>query len=220
VWRLQKEGAVVEAYMIWMSGLDDNARQHLGLLFDGGFELPIDGTGFGWSAAAHDHVSSKPSPTHGASGRAALGLRFRRFEGYFYHVSQPLVLDPGTYRLSGRVRIDSLVSQGGVRWVVRCVLPEAQILGEGPRFLGSAPWGDFHILFEVPENCVSQQLILMSGGARDFELKLDGQIWFDDLKIVRSAALDAAARADALLRGQSSREGSSANTGATVGEGN
>jgi hypothetical protein len=198
--RLQKDGAIAEAYLVWMSGLDETARRQLGLLFDGGFNLPIGGQGFGWQVFGHDHFSAEPAPTHGATGRSALRIRFRRFEGSFGHVSQPLFLDPGTYRVSGRSRIDSLDSKGGVKWGVRCVQPEWKVLGDGPRLLGSSDWSDFGFDFEVPSTCRYQQLMLVSGGTRSFEQKLDGVIWFDDMKISRTAALDAAARVDAALR--------------------
>jgi hypothetical protein len=198
--RLQKDGSIAEAYLVWMSGLDETARRQLGLLFDGGFDLPISGQGFGWRVARHDHFSAEPAPTHGATGRSALRVRFRRFEGSFRHVAQPLFLDPGTYRLTGRARIDSLDSKGGVKWTLRCVQPESTVLGDGPRLLGSSDWSDFGFDFEVPSTCQYQQLILVSGGTRSFEQKLDGVIWFDDMKIARTAALDAAARVDAALR--------------------
>lgn len=200
--RLQKDGLIGEAYVAWISGLDTQARARLGLLFDGGFELPIEGRGFGWRISSNKHFSAAPEPTLGAGGRTALRLRFRAFEGAFANVSQPLFLDSGFYRLSGRAKVDSLVSSGGLRWVVRCLRPEAKVLGEGPRFLGSSGWTAFDLTFEIPQDCDYQQLVLMAAGNRSFERKFDGELWFDDLKIARISTLDAAARANALLRNQ------------------
>lgn len=200
--RLQKDGVIGEAYVVWISGLDIRARALLGLLFDGGFERPIEGRGFGWQISPNKHFSAASEPTLGAGGRTALRLRFRAFEGAFANVSQPLFLDAGVYRLSGRAKVDSLVSSGGLRWVVRCLRPEPKILGEGPRFLGSSDWTTFDLSFEVPKDCDYQQLVLMAAGNRSFERKFDGDLWFDDLKIARTTALDAAARANALLRDQ------------------
>jgi len=109
----------------------------------------------------------------------------------------------GTYRLSGRAKVESLISQGGLRWILRCLRPTPGILGEGPRFLGSSDWATFELSFEVPPGCEDQQLALVSAGTQSFERTFNGDLWFDDLKIVRIQALDAAARADALLRDQS-----------------
>ena len=218
VLRLQRDGAVSEAYVTWLSGLDANERRHLGLLHDGGFELPIENRSFGWRVGRHNHFTADPAPTLGASGRAALRVRFRGFEGRFGHISQALLLDAGTYRLSGRVRVDSLVSQGGVRWSLRCLLPQSGVIGEGPRFLGSADWSEFDFRFEVPPDCIYQQLVLVTAGTRDFERRLNGTIWFDDLRISRVADLDATARAEALLRERSASEPTDgeADGGATV----
>jgi hypothetical protein len=198
--RLQKDGAIAEAYVVWVSGLDETKRRQLGLLYDGGFELPIEGGGFGWRIVSNAYFSAEPVATLGSNGRAALRLRFRAFEGPFRHLSQPLFLDAGQYRLSGRVRVDSLASQGGVKWTVSCRLPDSKILGEGSRYLGSSDWRDFELYFEVPEACIYQQLTLVSGGTRAFEQKLDGTLWLDDLKIARAATIDASARVDALMR--------------------
>jgi hypothetical protein len=209
--RLQKDGAIAEAYVVWVSGLDDTKRRQLGLLYDGGFELPIEGRGFGWRLVSNAHFSADPVATRGSNGRAALRLRFRAFEGPFHHLSQPLFLDAGQYRLSGRVRVDSLASQGGVKWTVRCFLPDSKILGEGSRFLGSSDWREFDLYFEVPETCFYQQLTLVSGGTRAFERKLDGTLWIDDLKIARAATIDAAARVDALMRDRAEPASSSGN---------
>jgi hypothetical protein len=198
--RLQRDGAIAEAYIVWVSGLDDNARKRLGLIFDGGFDLPFESRGFGWRVSAHKNVSVTGSPTRGASDPAALRVRFAAFDGLFSHVSQPMFLDPGAYRVTGRVRMDSLTSKGGVRWAVRCVVPAAEVLGAGPRFVGSGDWAEFRFDFEVPETCGYQQLVLVSAGTRPFERKLDGVIWFDDLRVRRIAEIDAAARAEAELR--------------------
>ena len=204
--RLQQDGLVDEAYLVWISGLDDNARKQLGFLYDGGFERPIDGSGFGWRVARHKHFSGTTAPTRGVNGRAALRLRFRAFEGRFRHVTQPLLLAPGAYQLLGRLRLDSLTSKGGVRWTVRCLLPDAKVLAEGPRLLGSSDWREFEFSFEVPNDCRYQQLLLASGGTRAFERKLDGVVWFDDMRIRRVEALDAAARVDALMRAEANAE--------------
>ena len=134
--RLQKDGLIDEAYLVWISGLDSNARKQLGFLYDGGFERPIDEGGFSWRVVRHKQFSGMTAPTRGANGRAALRLRFRGFEGSFHHVSQPLLLEPGAYRLIGRVRLDSLTSKGGVRWTVRCLFARCESPGRGAAVVG------------------------------------------------------------------------------------
>lgn len=202
VGRLQREGLIAEAFLVWIDGLEPAERERLGLVFDGGFDLPLERRNFGWQVAENDHFTAKPLGTAGVTGPTALRLRFKGYEGHFARMSQPLFLDAGYYRLSGRVRLDSLTSKGGLRWQLRCLLPEAEakVLADGPRFMGSADWAPFELRFEVPAGCDYQQLTLVSAGSRAFEKKLDGTLWFDDLKMLRVKDLDATARADATAR--------------------
>ncbi|MCF7985240.1 MAG: hypothetical protein K9L70_12615 [Thiohalocapsa sp.] len=198
--RLQKEGLISEAYLTWIKGLDNVERGHLGLLYNGGFELPPSNQGFDWRIFPDRHFAASPAATYGASDSKALRLQFRAFEGRFWRLGQPLFLDTGNYRMAGRMRLDSLKSKGGVRWQVICEQPERIVLGEGPRLLGSGDWSEFDFTFPVPAGCTYQQLRLVSAGWRDFELKLSGVLWFDDLEITRVQELDAASQAAALLR--------------------
>ena len=198
--RLIKDGQISEAYLVWINGLDAGQRRVLGLLYNGGFELPLSNQGFGWHSRGNRRIEISTLPTKEAGGQRALRLSFRAFDGRFAQLWQPLFLDAGTYRLSGRVRSDNLRTEGGLRWQLRCLRPEADVLGESSRFVGSNEWLSFSFDFEVPEGCVYQQLRLISAGQRSFELGVDGILWFDDMQIARTAALDATARADSLLR--------------------
>jgi hypothetical protein len=198
--RLQKDGLIGEAYLIWVNGLDSVELGQLGLLYNGGFELPLSNEGFGWTLQRNPRVEARPLATQGAVGERALLLRFRALETRFSDLQQPLFLQPGTYRLSGRVRPKGLESVGGLQWRLSCRSPETELLGESPRFLGSGEWRDFAFDFEVPPDCQYQLLVLASAGRRAFELEMNGVIWLDDMKITRTLGLDAASRADALLR--------------------
>jgi hypothetical protein len=198
--RLIKEGQISEAYLVWVNELDADRRRALGLLYNGGFEEPLTSQGFDWHARSSRRAEISTLPTNEAGGQRALRLSFRAFDGRFAQLWQPLYLDAGTYRLSGRVRSDDLRTQGGLRWQVVCLLPNRDLLGESARFVGGTEWTTFSFDFEVPEACGYQQLRLISAGQRSFELGIDGLLWYDDLQIARTTALDAAARADALLR--------------------
>jgi hypothetical protein len=81
------------------------------------------------------------------------------------------------------------------------------VLGESERFLGSEKWRGFRLDFAVPADCRLQEIRLESAGKQGFEQRITGEIWFDDLAIRPTASLTAAARADALARGQEARTG-------------
>jgi hypothetical protein len=59
------------------------------------------------------------------------------------------------------------------------------MLASGLRVPEMRKWQDFELDFEVPESCTYQQVALVSAGRLPFELKLQGDIWFDDLRISR-----------------------------------
>jgi tetratricopeptide (TPR) repeat protein len=205
--RLLKDGLIAEAYLTWVNGLTTAERGHMGLLHNGGFELPLGKAGFDWRSIPHRQVVARTAATFGVGGERALPMVFRNQEGAFHHLRQSLFLDPGTYRLSGKVRSESLASQGGLRWTLRCLQPREAVLGESERFLGSEKWRGFRVDFEVPEDCRLQEIRLESAGKRDFEQRISGEIWFDDLAIRRSTGLTAAARADELARGRDAMTG-------------
>ena len=184
--RLQKEERVSEAYLVWLNGLDEDERQHLGLLNNGGFELDLSNQGFGWRVGRNDRVEIRTAATYDALGKRALKLTFRANEGRFWHLFQPLFLDAGSYRLSGKTRGEGFDSKGGLKWRVRCLAPQAKLLGESEQLFGSRDWSAFAFDFDMPADCTVQELRLVSGGTRAFELKASGDLWIDAMQIVRN----------------------------------
>jgi hypothetical protein len=217
--RLLKEGMITEAYLTWVHGLSPPEREQMGLLHNGGFELPLGKEGFDWRSIPHRQVVARTAATFGVGGERALQLVFRNQEGSFHHLRQSLFLDPGTYRLTGKVRSESLASQGGLRWTLRCLQPREAVLGESERFLGSEKWRGFRVDFEVPEDCRLQEIRLESAGKQGFEQRINGEIWFDDLAIRPTASLTAAARADELARGQEAMAGAGGEDAASGDDG-
>ena len=186
--RLIRDAAVSEAYIEWVNGLGRPQRAQLGLLYNGGFELEATNWGFDWHLRGSATARIERARIYGMDGEKSLHLLFSRHQGRFANAFQPLLLDPGVYRLTGRVRIESLETQGGLKWVLRCLLPDTQDLGESERFLGSNEWRDFGFEFEVPEACRMQEIRLESAGKRHVEHKIDGGAWFDRLAIRRVSA--------------------------------
>lgn len=181
--RLWREARWPEAYQAWQMGLNEPQRQALDRIYNGGFELPPTSIGFDWRIASPRGARVETMPTYGARGERALQVTFDGQRVRFQHVSQYLLLEPGDYRLQGRVRPDSLRTERGLRWMLSCV-GEGPLLAESQRFLGSDQWRIFAVDFVVPEaECPAQVLRLQLEGRAALDFEIEGEIWFDDLTI-------------------------------------
>jgi tetratricopeptide (TPR) repeat protein len=181
--RLKKEGHIDEAYVHWLNGLSSQQRAQLGLLYDGGFELPFQNDGFGWDIRSSPKALVRRGSTDDIDGDAALHIVFSEFDGRFNGVSQDMFLNSSAYRVTGLGRTDGLDTQDGIKWLVRCLQSKTTELGESERFLGSSKWEEFSFEFEVPEDCGLQQIRLVSVGEGNVGRRVTGSLWFDRLVI-------------------------------------
>ncbi len=182
--RLQKEGLWQQAYFIWLNNLDADQSAELGNIYNGSFELGVSDEGFDWRTPMIGGVFIETLPVYGATGERALHVVFQGRRVQFKHLHQYLFLQPGSYRLHGRVWPDGLQTEQGPRWALYC-LPDARAsIATSERFLGKEQWRRFAIHFQVPsEDCSVQQLRLELVGRFGEELEASGAIWFDGLSI-------------------------------------
>lgn len=184
--RLQREGLWLEARLAWMNALPLEQLEGMGNVFNGGFEQPLSGVGFDWVSAKAGHVLAEPLPTPGATGAAALNVVFRGPRVRYRHLSQHLMLEPGSYVLRGRVRPDGLEAEPGLAWTVACVGARERELGATEYFSGRSTWRKFETTFTVPATeCAAQVLRLQLGGRVALDFDAHGPIWFDDIVIER-----------------------------------
>ncbi|NMG16662.1 hypothetical protein [Aromatoleum bremense] len=185
--RLQREGLWLDARLAWMSALPVEQLEGMGNVFNGGFEQPLSGVGFDWVSAKAGHVLAEPLPTPGATGAAALNVVFRGPRVRYRHLSQHVMLEPGSYVLRGRVRPDGLEAKPGLTWTVACIggAREREI-GVTEYFSGRSAWRKFETPFTVPAvQCPAQVLRLQLGGQVALDFEASGPIWFDDIVIER-----------------------------------
>lgn len=183
--RLQRENLWVESYLVWLNSLRKDRLNAIGNLFNGGFEEEITNLGFDWIVTPASQVVVDTATTYGTTGHKALRVVFRGPRIQFQHVHQYLMLDPGTYSLHGRVRLDSLESPEGVQWSVYCV-GTTEALAHSERFNGTDHWQHFATQFQIPpRGCAVQMLRLELAGRSALDYEAKGVIWFDDLSIVR-----------------------------------
>lgn len=193
--RLMREGRVTEAYLTWMSGLSPEEQEYLGVIHNGSFEIEPTNAGFDWYIKETERVVADTSVLQGVAGvdgKQVMHLLFRHREDFYWHLHQPLFLDPGPYQVTGKARVE-LDSMGGLKWIVRCLrLPSPTIIGESDRFMGMSDWRDFSFPVEVPTDCVLHELRLVSAGTYKFEHEMSGDIWFENMSMYKDlSALEA-----------------------------
>lgn len=183
--RLLHDQNWAEAYLVWVNGLTSEEKHYLGGIYNGSFELPPTGKGFDWHMPEVKNVSARFRPTYGADGKNALSVQFRGNDNPFSHLYQQMFLSKGLYQFQARVRVDSLRTKGGLRWVIRCAADQELILGQSERLVGASDWDSMHFTFEVParRTCASQILRFESVGESVFDHRLEGEVWFDQVQV-------------------------------------
>lgn len=154
---------------------------------NGGFDFPLDGLPFHWSIekarGAETEVVTEDDDNR------ALRVRFQSGHVRYAHTSQLLLLRPGDYRLTGKVKPVALRNERGMQWTVSCASGDKQRIAETGRVSGTADWMPFAVDFSVPDNpdCEAQVLRLELAARVESERQISGEIWYDDLAITRIA---------------------------------
>jgi hypothetical protein len=184
--RLWKEERWLEAYLTWLSGLDESQQSGLGNLYNGNFELPITNAGFDWRAASPRGATVETIETYSTRGGKSLHVNFNGERVHFQHLYQYLYLESGRYQFQGRARVDSLHAERGLRWRLHCANARIPLLAESEPFVGSDDWRSFAVNFTVPkQDCPLQLLRLELDGRVELEFEARGDAWFDELSISR-----------------------------------
>lgn len=181
--RLIRDGRYRQAYRTWRQTtqvLPDVAND---VPYNGDFARPGDGMPFNWTVASAPGADADIVPADGAEGRA-LRVQFSGARVRFAHIQQMVLLPPGGYRLSGRVRADNLQTPRGLWWTVVCAGAAGPTLGRTELVSGSMPWSDFHADFVVPEEGCQAQILRLELPARiASEQQIEGRVWYQRLRI-------------------------------------
>lgn len=182
--RLERDGLWLDAYFTWLNSVPRELLHFNGEVYDGGFEEPSRNLGFEWIEQPVQGVLIGFDSTYGTTGSKALHVVFQGLRARWRHFQQYLMLAPGDYSLRGRVRIDSLETEQGVRWAVSC-RGAADPLVISERFKGTDQWRYFQAGFSVPADCPVQELRLELVGQSALDFVANGQIWFDDITVFK-----------------------------------
>lgn len=184
--RLIREGSWTKAFQQWQAGLEGEQQARLvNGLYDGGFEGEAFNLEFGWVFGRDKSFEIKPRSTYGMSGKQALQISFRQGLNRinFKHLSQTLLLAPGSYELSFKSRLDALKNPKGLVWRVRCSSQSDALLAEGEPLVDRKPWQGSSFVFKVPKSCAVQSLRLEAVSKYPHEHVFVGQFWLDDVAL-------------------------------------
>lgn len=183
--RLEQDEQWLEAYFVWLNGLDEEQISGLGNIFNGNFALPLTNVGYGWRFVNRDgvdvSVAANAAAGDGASESRSLRIRFSGRRDQQVHLAQYLKLPPGEYEFTGRFRAETL-GGGGVFWKLACMAPEQSAIKESQEFSAAQSWQVFTMTLSIPTaGCELQQLRLAQRPAPEGEKMMRGTLWFDDL---------------------------------------
>jgi hypothetical protein len=178
-----------KAYFMWVDSLSDVQLKKAGVVFDGGFELPIDNQYFSWNILPQTNVEARTVPRGPGSTDMVLRLDFSPGRTVYGHVTQLLRLAPGSYRLSGEAKAENLKTPNGMVWRIFCMAETKPIIASTARLVGNNQWDKFSRDFKVPEeNCTEQTLRLELDAPTALDSQVEGSVSYDAITIEATEA--------------------------------
>ena len=172
-----------KAYAFWASDLPAGTR--LPLVYNGDFAHVPTGQGFDWRVRHVPGAQVRFVTDVDGDGLMA-HVVFRRRPVADAGLEQPLLLAPGDYRLTVRMRGDGLQSQRGLEWTIQCA--GGAVVGRSTPIDGSFPWRTVTADVRIDEACPGQWLQLRNrvpSGSGQFT---SGELWIDDVVVTPRAA--------------------------------
>jgi hypothetical protein len=188
--RLMQDGLWREAYSRWTGELGLARGTTLPFVYNGGFETEPSGIGFDWRISGATGATIQRVAATGARGAFAIEVNFSGRRVPQINFEQRLLLAPDAYQLSFRAHAEALSGDKGLQWAITCQGQNEPLAVSAP-IGGSFDWKTFAVSFVVPaENCLAQRLWLRNLGAAAAGKAVVGDVWFDDIAIVKSAIPD------------------------------
>ena len=177
------QGRWGEAYARW-AGKAVKPGGRLPLVYNGNFAEPPSDAGFDWRRRRVPGVLLQFEPGSAADGQVVY-FHFLDRRVPNAGLEQPLLLSPGVYRLTLRMRAQSLRSELGLQWVVACTGP-AGVVGRTDAIDGSFPWRTFEADVSIPAaGCPGQWLRLVNPVPSGAAQRVVGELWVDDVRIAQ-----------------------------------
>jgi hypothetical protein len=175
------------AYNAWLQFLSPSRIETLGLLTNANFQTKPSGAPFDWQFGDGVNALAEIVPLNRTDAQMVLHISFGEGRIKFPEVRQVLYLAPGRYRLEGKLQ-GAISGKRGLKWQMRCLYAPARILGETEMLLGrTEQWRIFSFEAEAPasKECLGQELRLIHDARSASEQLINGEVWFNDLRLER-----------------------------------
>ncbi|HEY7851684.1 MAG TPA: hypothetical protein VIB82_01840, partial [Caulobacteraceae bacterium] len=183
VGRLVAQGDYGGARAEWLRLLPHGAPVGRDLIYDGGFLALPGASPFNWRLISADGANAELGKS--ADGASALHVQAPAARTAAL-AEQLLVLPPGPYRLSGKVRIEAAPSDDRFSWRVACAGRPDTALGEARQAPGAQGWRPFTADFTVPASGCPAQWLRLDGLAHEgFETT---EAWYRSLRVTPLAS--------------------------------
>ena len=198
---LLQEKQVAEARRIWeqavdFAGLGDLPEPTGSVLWDGGFESGVSGSGFAWTfpeGAQGVQFSIDHRGKH--SGNQSLRLLFSG--RYNLHLLGPCIqapVQPSTnYDFSAWVLTQSITTEQGIRFQLRSLEPQDTSTATTNDVRGTQPWTRVETPWSSGKNVQEIQVCVERLPSQEVDDKIQGMAWVDDVALVPSAPAPATA---------------------------
>src|SRR5260370_3307182 len=104
-----------------------------------------------------------------------------------------MLLRAGDYKCTGGVKSEDLRTSRGLWWRIFCADKPVDTLAHTELVSGTAPWTDFTVTFQVPAaDCRAQWLQLELPARIESEKKIEGEVWYQNLRITPISATGSA----------------------------
>lgn len=192
---LLREKQVAEAQRIWREAASFAGYGSLpgpadSLVWDGGFESGVFGSGFAWSPPGGAQVQISFDTREKHSGNRSLRLLFNgRYNlGLNGPCAEVAVQPSTTYHFSAWVKTQSLTTEQGIRFQLRPVATQDNAAVVTGDLRGTQPWTNVEMPWNSGTNVQELQVCVARLPSQEFDDKIQGIAWVDDVALVPVSA--------------------------------
>lgn len=167
-----------------MTEPDKHLTNHLNVIWNGDFNLPIEKGCFDWRIGKAEGVKIFIDKDIKLSGAASLSAQFDgKHNPDIYLARQKVIVEPGQkYKASVSIKTDKITTQNGIILEVanhKC----GNFFRKTSPVTGTNVWKTLEIEFIIPIDCNIVNLGIKREKSDKFDNKIDGDVWIDSISM-------------------------------------